>query len=90
MALQTIFHGSEAERFELLTAIQHNCACLFAMNGTKTSNCEPHRALVEEQRFMDGLLFSRYRVKTILAEEFSHGPELKPSLPYRRHGELQP
>lgn len=84
----TLFHGNDEERFALLAAIAHNCACEFGTDGSMQSSCDPHRALIGDQRFLDGLLFERWRQQAILLEEYNPGTWEKLA-PYRWRGELQ-
>lgn len=89
MAQSTIFHGTSDEQSALLEAFERNCDCTYAENGARSTCCAPHRALVEEQRFLDGLLFERWRAGQMLVEEHSNGRPWEPRLPYRWRGELQ-
>lgn len=58
------WHGTSDEAFALVDAIVHNCEC----SGYRV--CEPHRALAEDQRWLNGILFVRQLRQRLLAEEF--------------------
>lgn len=66
-----VWHGTQAESFALVNAIARNCQCTFGVMGIRTSTCEPHRAMVEDQRWMNGLLFMRRNAAKLEVEE--HG-----------------
>jgi hypothetical protein len=61
--------GTATESQELLGAIARNCACDFCPMGVRLSTCAPHQALVDDQRWLDGLLFMRSRRAQLLQEE---------------------
>lgn len=65
-----IFHGTELERDDLLTAIKNNCACEFGLGGARVSTCPPHQMLVEDQKVVDRLVFERRINDRLRAEEF--------------------
>lgn len=67
---QTIFHGSKKEGALLNAAVAHNCGCVFEDNGAKKIECVLHRALLSEQRFLDGLAFARRIRARLLQEEW--------------------
>jgi hypothetical protein len=69
MAQQTIWNGTEAEAVDLLTAVEHNCACNKVLEGHIQATCAPHRMLAEDQRALNGLLFARRIVRRLSEEE---------------------
>lgn len=89
MTPTTLFHGTDAERTALLDAIAHNCTCVFDMAGALITSCPPHRALFEDQHFLDGVLAERRRSEDLQLEEFSYGAPWEKGAPYRWWGELQ-
>lgn len=64
------WHGTKTESELLLAAIARNCACEFDKAGARTATCAPHKALIEDQRFADGLLFALKIRARLLREEF--------------------
>jgi hypothetical protein len=75
---QVVWKGTEQESFDLLKAIQRNCACEYAPTGARTRPCLPHQALVGDQRWLDGLLFGRRIADRLTAEEW--GPRQRERL----------
>lgn len=71
MANTVVWHGSQAETFELLQALSRNCSCVVTAEGVRLSTCAPHQMLVDDQRAIDGLLFARRIAERLRAEEFS-------------------
>ena len=55
MPTQVIFHGTQAEAEQMVTAFAHHCECDIA----KQYVCNGHKAMLESQRFVDSLLFMR-------------------------------
>lgn len=67
--LQAIFKGSEEEALALIGAISRNCTCQKPM-GMLRSVCALHLALAHDQKLLDDLLFARWRVAELQAQEF--------------------
>lgn len=59
MTAKTQWHGDNAESLALVEAVAHNCGCTFGAFSIRLSTCAPHKAMVEDQRFLDGMLFAR-------------------------------
>jgi hypothetical protein len=70
---QPIWYGTQAEWELLVDAVSNNCRCEFAIGGARTSTCEPHRMLSDDQRALNGLLFVGRIREQLLDEEFSVG-----------------
>lgn len=67
----TTWHGTDQERVTLLAAMSNNCVCQYDdTNAVCLRRCPSHAALVEDQRFLDGLLFERRIVARLTQEEF--------------------
>ena len=66
----TIWHGSDTERTDLLNAIARNCDCTYGLMGVRVATCAPHTALVEDQQFLDHVLYVRHIRECLLREEF--------------------
>ncbi len=71
MAVQVVWHGTQQESFDLVNAIARNCTCEFGLMGVRLATCAPHRMLTEDQRALNGLLFSRRMADRLSREEFS-------------------
>lgn len=69
--MTVVWHGDREESGALVTAIAKNCACVFGLMGMRVSTCEPHQALVSDQRFLDGLLVMRHYRDKLLLQEFT-------------------
>ena len=69
MIQQAVWKGTERQSFELLGAIQRNCVCEYAPSGARTKLCMPHEALLNDQRWLDGLLFGRHIADRLRSEE---------------------
>lgn len=71
MVQQIVWHGTlkEAEALEL--ALRNNCGCKFGKDGARTSTCPGHYAFVNDQRFVDHLLFMRRTRACLMREEFT-------------------
>jgi len=54
------FRGTKSEGRDLVDAIAHNCACQFGFFGIRQVTCVPHQALMDDQAWLDGLLFARW------------------------------
>jgi len=55
------FKGTTTEGHALVNAISHNCTCTFGVFGVRVTTCPPHLALINDQIWVDGLLFERWR-----------------------------
>ncbi|HYY88736.1 MAG TPA: hypothetical protein VFA49_08065 [Chloroflexota bacterium] len=55
----------------MVNAIARNCTCEFGLMGVRLATCGPHRMLTEDQRALNGLLFSRRMAERLQREEFS-------------------
>jgi hypothetical protein len=71
MAGEVLWHGTQRDSFDLVSAIAHNCTCEFGLMGVRLSTCSAHRMLEEDQRALDGLLFVRSMAERLQREEFS-------------------
>lgn len=60
MVRRAIWKGTEAEALLLVAAIENNCTCSTTSEGAKMGNCSSHRAMLEDQRFCDGLIYARH------------------------------
>lgn len=69
MTMATIFHADGAEAIRMEEALAHHCTCQFTESHFRTSTCAGHKALVEDQRFSDGLLFALHARDRLIAEE---------------------
>ena len=63
----TIWPGTEAEGAALIQAIGHNCACEGGMMGAPTKKCAAHEAFVNDQAWLNRLVFL-YRIRDRLIE----------------------
>jgi hypothetical protein len=70
MVTNISWHGTQEESLALLAAIAHNCTCEFGLMGVRSSLCGPHQMLRQDQRALNGLLFSRRMARRLLEEEF--------------------
>lgn len=52
------FHGTPAEARVLLDVLNHNCECEMPL-GIRLSTCPVHTALINDQKWLDHLLFAR-------------------------------
>jgi hypothetical protein len=73
MATNTTWRGTSEESYALINAIAHHCTCRFGLTGIRLHVCSAHRLLTDNQRALDGLLFSRRMVRRLLEEEFLAG-----------------
>lgn len=70
MVEQVIWHGTEAERDELLASLARQCLCTYAPSGARMTCCPGHDALVHDQLWLDRLCFMRtLRAQLNLEEE---------------------
>lgn len=67
--MATEFHGTPEEAQALEQALRANCSCTYDEMGYCTERCVPHKALIEDQRFIDGLLCERNLREKLLKEE---------------------
>ena len=65
------WHGTQEEALELVNCVARNCACQFSAMGSRMTLCDSHRMMSTDQRALDGLLFARYMVALLWAEELS-------------------
>lgn len=73
--IAAIFHGEEYEARRLLAAIERNCTCTALADGTrKGPPCAPHAALVDDQRFVNGVLCMRRLCIQLAREEYCLPP----------------
>jgi hypothetical protein len=70
MTTNVVWHGSESESRDLVKALEHNCTCVISADGVRTTTCPPHKALIEDQRFVDGVLYARHISGRLIAEEW--------------------
>jgi len=79
--IRSVWHGTPQEAISLANALTNNCACEFGHMGTRLTTCAAH-AMIEDQRTLDGLVFARYMVERLIAQEFdlpvspATGPDL--------------
>lgn len=65
------FHGSDAERDDLLACLARNCECVVApVTNIRTTRCPGHTALVEDQKFVDRMVFYRRQRYLLVGQEF--------------------
>jgi hypothetical protein len=67
--MATEFHGTPDEAEALQKALAANCHCRYDEMGYCLDRCAPHKALIEDQRFIDGLLCERNLRAKLLEEE---------------------
>jgi hypothetical protein len=67
---KTIWNGTAAESAALLRAIERHCTCEVGITGALLRACATHAALVNNQRFLDGVLFARRLRQRLIAEEW--------------------
>lgn len=65
------WHGTVEESNALVSAIANNCECKFGLMGARMSTCVPHQAMIEDQRWLDGLLFGRRLRHDLIQGEWS-------------------
>lgn len=68
--MTTKWHGDNAESTALVAAISRHCACEYGEANERIVTCAPHQAMVDDQRFLDGLLEMRHYRNQLLAQEF--------------------
>lgn len=65
------FHGTDAERDDLLACLARNCACAYApVTNIRMSCCPGHQALSEDQKFVDRMVFMRRQRDLLVGQEF--------------------
>lgn len=69
MATQVFWHGTDQEKYDLLTALAHSCECIVDGDGPQET-CAAHKMLLTDQRALDGLVFIHRIVKRVTEEEF--------------------
>ena len=70
--MTVIWPGNDEEKSEVLVAIGHHCECVYdSETNEKTSSCPSHLALVNDQKFVDGLVFYRRISECLKREEDS-------------------
>jgi len=68
--MSTSWQGTDREYLDLTHALDRYCVCEFAFMGTRESSCSVHSMLAEDQRALNGLLFSRRIVARLRNEEW--------------------
>lgn len=63
-----IWHGTQQEGTELITALEKNCECERNLMGLRTKTCPAHEAFANDQQWLDRLLFLR-RIRDKLNRE---------------------
>jgi hypothetical protein len=77
MSTPVTWYGTQVESFALISALAHNCTCVFGQKGIRLKICPAHQMLMDDQRALDGLLFARRMAAQLLEEEFSTGPRAR-------------
>lgn len=74
-----VFHGTNAERDELLLALNHWCECVVApVTNIRTSCCPGHTSLNDSQSYIDHLEFARTLRDQLVQGEFTTHPTHRP------------
>lgn len=69
--MQVVWHGTVEEAMALEQALRNNCGCKFdPSSGARTATCPGHQALLDDQRWADGLLYARHIATRLQCEEF--------------------
>lgn len=64
------WHGTDAEKDAFQAAVIHNCECVMGAMGMRTFTCVLHKAMLEDQAWLDRMLFvHRMRQRFIDEEE---------------------
>jgi hypothetical protein len=79
--MNCVWHGTEKESRELIDVISRNCSCLYDPAGARTATCAPHRALIDDQHWLDALLFERSIKTQLTIEEWCLTPKPSPRQP---------
>ena len=66
----TLWPRTDPEYLDLIRALNRYCGCEFAFMGRRESTCSVHSMLAEDQRALNGLLFSRRIVARLRDEEW--------------------
>jgi hypothetical protein len=66
---EPIWHGTAGEAQALADALTHNCACAAGSQQQCINVCAT-RAMMGDQRVLDGLVFARYLIDRLVAQEF--------------------
>jgi hypothetical protein len=67
---QVVWHGSAYERDLILELFAKNCTCEYHEdNQVRKVTCASHQAMLDSQRFMDGLVYARRLAKRLKEEE---------------------
>ena len=66
----SIWKGDVASITQLQVAVMNNCTCEHDDAGRVSGQCSAHQAMLD-QRFVDGILFGRWLLERLLAEEFT-------------------
>jgi len=66
---RVMWKGTLREQLDLMAAIQHNCECTFDAVTRRRSTCAGHAMLTQDQRALDGLLWSHHLVERLRTEE---------------------
>lgn len=68
---QTTWHGTRKEHSALLAALQNNCGCSYGPMGERVGSPRaPHKALFEDQQWLNRMLFVRRLRARLKHEEF--------------------
>lgn len=73
MGWRTVWRGTAEEQSDLLLALEHNCGCKYEDDNKEAPRqftCAAHYALVNDQRFLDGLLEIRHNRDYFKAKEW--------------------
>ncbi len=66
-----VWHGSDTEAGDLLSAAQHHCMCVLDEHDVRVRMCPSHTMVFGDQRALDGLLFARHMRQRLQTEEFN-------------------
>jgi hypothetical protein len=64
------WNGTAQESIDLMRVVSRNCSCEFGLTRAGATPCGAHRMLTEDRRALNGLLFSRWMVAKLRAEEW--------------------
>ena len=70
MATMVVWQGTTSERDDLLNAIARNCDCKYGLMGVRVATCAPHTALVEDQHWLNHMVFARRLAVRLQHEEW--------------------
>lgn len=71
MATAPVWHGTDEEAGDLLSAVSHNCACQYDDEGLQQTVCTAHEALAHDQVWLDRMLYARRMCARFASEEFT-------------------